>query len=66
MQVEVTGELDELMENDDWALIFGSDGRIKGIFIPQGSEDDEVPTTISNLLEAAGIDLYDEEKPVYH
>ena len=66
MQVEVTGELVDLMENDDWALIFGSDGKIKGIFIPQGSEDDEVPITISNLLEAAGIDLYDEEKPVYH
>ena len=27
MQVEVTGELDELMENDDWSLIFGSDGK---------------------------------------
>ena len=66
MQVEVTGELDELMEYDDWALIFGSDGKIKGIFIPQGSDDAEVPIAISNLLEAAGIDLLDEEQPVYH
>ena len=34
--MQVTGKLDELMEDDDWALIFGADGRLKGIFIPPG------------------------------
>jgi len=55
--MQVTGNLDALMEKDDWALIFGADGRIKGIFIPQGSEEYDVPATMLAMLQAAGIDM---------
>jgi hypothetical protein len=45
------------MEKDDWALIFGDDGRIKGIFIPQGSKELDVPPSMLAMLQAAGIDM---------
>ena len=61
------GELSELMSDDDWALIFGPDGKIKGIFIPQGKEEDDVPREVLVMLESAGINLYEpEEEIVYH
>ena len=56
--MQVTGNLDALMEKDDWALIFGADGRIKGIFIPQGSEEYDVPATMLAMLQAVGIDMF--------
>ena len=56
-KMKVKGELDELMEENDWALIFGDDGRLKGIFIPEGSEEADCPTSLLIMLQAAGIDL---------
>ena len=62
----VKGELDELMDDDDWAIIFDSYGNTKGIFIPDGTSDDaDVPETIVEILTEAGIDL-EEESPVLH
>jgi hypothetical protein len=58
--MEVKGELDELMEDNDWALIFGDDGRIKGIFIPDGSKETDCPTPLLVMLQAVGIDLYND------
>ena len=61
------GELSELMGEDDWALIFGSNGKIKGIFIPEGKEEDDVPSEVLVMLESAGINLYEpDEEIVYH
>ena len=56
--MQVTGKLDELMEDDDWALIFGSDGRLKGIFIPPGKDEEQVPESLLGVLQAAGIDIH--------
>lgn len=55
--MEVKGKLEDLMQTDDWALIFDSNGRIKGVFIPEGKGEDEVPESLVLLLRAAGIDL---------
>lgn len=45
------------LEEDDWGLIIGSDGSLKGLYIPEGHEDAEVPDTIVLICEKFfGID----------
>ena len=62
------GELPELMDDEDWAIIFDRYGNIKGLFIPDcASENDEdVPTAIIDILEGAGIDVDEDEPSVIH
>jgi hypothetical protein len=51
------------MDEDDWALIIGSDGNLKGMFIPEGKDEDEVPKSIVYIMENYyGIDFSDEEE----
>ena len=46
------------MDEDDWALIIGSDGNLKGMFIPEGKDEDEVPYSIIHIMEKYyGIDF---------
>jgi hypothetical protein len=63
--MEVKGELNELMEENDWALIFGDDGRVKGIFIPDGSKETDCPMSLLMMLQAAGINLYNDGAVVH-
>jgi hypothetical protein len=50
------------MDNDDWALIIGSDGNLKGMFIPEGKDEEEVPYSIVHIMENYfGIDFSDNE-----
>ena len=67
----ILGSLDQFMEDEDWAIIFDRNGRVKGLYIPEtASENDEdVPEQIVEILERAGIDLEVEEDvidPVIH
>ena len=39
------------MDDDDWALIIGSDGNLKGMFIPEGKDEDEVPYSIVHIMQ---------------
>jgi len=51
-------EFEESLEDDDWGLIIGNDGNLKGLFIPKGKEDDLVPESIVNICENYfGVDL---------
>jgi len=51
------------MDNDDWALIIGSDGNLKGMFIPDGKDEDEVPESIVYIMENYfGIDFDEDEE----
>lgn len=59
MIVRKESTLDSFMGENDWALIFDDLGQVKGLFIPQGSDEAEVPKRIINILKAAGIDLED-------
>lgn len=53
--------LDDALEEDDWGLIINASGELKGIYIPKGSEDDEVPEAIVGICETYfGVD-FDEE-----
>lgn len=46
------------LEDDDWGLIIGAEGQLKGLFIPEGKEDDLVPESIITICEQYfGVDL---------
>jgi hypothetical protein len=40
---------EDSLDEDDWGLIIGSDGSLKGLFIPEGHDDDEVPEAIIEI-----------------
>ena len=51
------------MDNDDWALIIGNDGKLKGMFIPEGKDEDEVPESIVYIMENYfGLDFSEDEE----
>ena len=47
MSKKITFE--ESLGGNDWGLIIDSKGRLKGLFIPEGSDEDDVPESIINL-----------------
>lgn len=52
---------EESMEDDDWGLIIGKDGSLKGLFIPNGLDDAEVPEVIIQIcIDHFGIDPTEE------
>jgi hypothetical protein len=59
-------EFQDSLEDDDYGIIIGKDGMIKGIWIPRHLEhEDEIPAAIANLCEDSfGINPNDES--VYH
>jgi hypothetical protein len=53
--------LEAQLGEEDWAIIIGPDGNLKGLFIPEGSDEDEVPESIVYIMEQYfGVD-FDEE-----
>ena len=58
--------LEEQMEDEDWAIIIGSDGNLKGVFIPAGKDEDTVPESIVAIMsDYFGVD-FDEDAPTLH
>ena len=54
--------LHDQLGDDDWAIIIGPDGNLKGLFIPDGSDEDEVPESIVYIMEKYfGVDFDEEE-----
>jgi hypothetical protein len=55
-------QFEESLDDDDFGLIIcGKTGKLKGLFIPRGHEDKEVPETIAEICVAVfGIDPNDE------
>lgn len=63
----IKGDLDILMDKDDWALIFDQFGKIKGIFIPDSAGDDPVvPFPILEILKNKGVDIDDVDEVLLH
>ena len=53
-----TIEFEDALEDDDWGLIISSEGELKGLFIPEGKEEDDVPENIVNMcVRVFGIDV---------
>lgn len=52
---------EDSLEDDDYGLIIGKDGTVKGIWIPSTvDDDDEIPEPIVSLVKTAlGIDISD-------
>ena len=54
--------LEAQLGDDDWAIIIGKDGNLKGLFIPDGSDEDEVPESIIAIMQKYfGVDFDEEE-----
>ena len=47
MSKKITFE--EALEDDDWGLIIDKTGKLKGLFIPDGADGDDVPESIIQL-----------------
>ena len=51
-------EFEDALEDDDWGLIISSDGSLKGLFIPEGKEEEDVPPNIVKMCQRVfGIDV---------
>ena len=49
------------LEDDDWGLIISKDGNLKGMFIPETSDDDIVPEAIISICKQYfGVDPTEE------
>lgn len=54
--------LENQLGEKDWAIIIGDDGNLKGLFIPDGKNEDEVPESIVYIMENFfGVDFYDDD-----
>jgi len=52
---------EQSLEEDDWGIMIGKNGELKGMFIPEGEDEAEVPEVIINLCkEFFGIDPTEE------
>lgn len=57
---------EDTLEEDDYGFILDKEGNLKGIWVPTGNEDEDVPDVIVDLLkEKWGIDPNDESNYGY-
>jgi len=65
MSKKVTFE--DALEDTDWGLIIDNKGRLKGLFVPDGCDEDDVPESIIELCcDKFGVDPMEfcqEERP---
>jgi hypothetical protein len=53
--------LEDQLGDEDWAIIIGKDGNLKGLFMPDGVDEDLVPESIVTIMaDYFGVD-FDEE-----
>lgn len=54
--------IEDVLDTDDWGLIINKNGDLKGLYVPKGQEDDEVPEAIMTLCEQYfGVDWKEED-----
>ena len=60
--------LEDSLDEDDYAVVIGKDGSLKGLFIPATDEESEVPESVCFFLKQYwGIDVNDPETfPTIH
>jgi hypothetical protein len=60
--LEFQGTLDE----DDYGLIIGKDGMLKGVWIPEMHEEEEIPEVIVELCKNYfGLDPNNDERTIH-
>lgn len=58
---------EESLEDDDWGLIIGKDGTLKGMFIPEGDSEAEVPQAIIDIcIKYFGVDPLNDTEVTLH
>ena len=61
-----TIEFEDALEEDDWGLIISSEGKLKGLFIPEGKDEELVPQSIVYICEKYfGIDVTEESETIH-
>ena len=63
---QIRGEFIDIMHDDDWGLIFDNAGMLRGIFIPDGKTEDDIPDALLDILHLYELDLYDAKDAVIH
>ena len=54
--------LEAQLGEDDWAIIISKEGNLKGLFIPDGLDEDLVPESILHIMEKYFGVTFDEEE----
>ena len=58
MSDEEARTLEAQLGDNDWAIIIGKDGNLKGLFIPDGMDEELVPDSIVAIMEEYfGVDF---------
>lgn len=66
MSKSKTIEFEDALEEDDWGLIISSEGKLKGLFIPEGKDEELVPQSIVYICEKYfGIDVTEESETIH-
>ena len=63
---QIRGEFTDIINDEDWALIFDDAGLLRGIFIPDGKTEDDIPDALLDILHLYELDLYDAKDAVIH
>lgn len=64
--MEKSIEFEEALEDDDWGLIISNDGKLKGLFIPEGKDEELVPKSIIFICEKYfGIDVTEQSETLH-
>ena len=64
MSKKITFE--ESLGASDWGLIIDNNGRLKGLFIPEGSSEDDVPENIIQLCCPEQVPTQGQRGPCAH
>lgn len=55
------------LDDEDWGLIIGKDGTLKGMFIPDGQDEESIPENIVKICkELFGVDITADEEITLH
>lgn len=55
-------EFEESLDNDDFGFILDKEGRLKGMWIPEGHDDDPIPAAVVEVIRTLfDIDVNDED-----
>ena len=59
-------EFDSALDEDDYGLIISKDGMLKGVWIPEMHEEEEIPEVIVELCKNYfGLDLNNDERTIH-
>lgn len=47
---KLSTSFDDALDEDDFGLIISSTGELKGIWLPEGKDEDDVPDKVASLL----------------